>query len=246
MSSCDVRSSDWRFLVELDGHSRVLVLGVGAGVLPLALAETGAAVYVADDDKESLARLLARAAERELRNVHATAIVAGAFAAASVDLVAVDPACAPALAQLPEIVSFASGVLKEEGILQLSLPNRLALPGVFASQASARGGTLRSYRRVLRENGFPDCEAYMPLPYYDASPLFLLPVGHPGALRFFLDRLFPLLHAVSPEVKRRYRLPYALARAAVPLLSSLPMAWPIEHIVSGYLILAKRAHAGAR
>lgn len=103
------------------------------------------------------------------------------------------------------------------------LSNRWAFQHLLRRRLKREGAAaaLPTYLRALRREGFTEPRAYVRVPGLDRPPMFLIPATQPGPMDHFLHALFPLLDAVSPEVKASFARELAIARlavrAAVPL-----------------------------
>ncbi len=245
----DIRSADWRYFLPLDRKKDALVVGVGGGTIPMALADHCRMVVGADQDRESLRALCARTQEQGRHNVRPVLLskrMGLPFAPGSFDSVVATAAGTGTYdgASLRRFIEHAHALLKPAGVLYLTVGNRLDAQRLFrpARAAGASGPcTLGGYKRLLQAAGFVRLRLYAPLPRHDGIPLFHVPLEHPQALRFFLRNVFPLFETVSPEVKRRYAVEYAAAKVGVRLALALKLTGLMKLFVPGFGILAEKA-----
>jgi SAM-dependent methyltransferase len=253
----DEYRAQWRCLLPSQPQARVLDFRCGWGPVTVSLAEDYGLV-VAADTHPALARFTAlRAAAAGAANVHALCLDPGQrlpFSSGYFDVVVLQSALEwgdPA-ALLREVAR----VLAPGGCLFVNVPNQLdaarllqTIPGLLKSRrppdpadgpgAPPRLRTLNGYRRALAQAGFDGGVTHAVLPSI-AEPFYLVPLGSPGAMRFFLDNLFndASLHLALAE--RHLLAPYKLARALWQGLRLLPFEPVLRHFVPGYALLAWR------
>lgn len=237
----DERSADWRYLLSLGPESVALVVGCGAGSVPLALARTCGVVYAVDSDAERLASLAECVRARpqgDVRTVHVESEDGLPFPPASFDVVVMRPFQRADGTHVPfqSLAARARSLARARGHVVVSAPNALSLLG--RPTRTAEHG-LAGYARILRAEGFVDVRSYAPIPFDEAAPLFYIPLDDPSALRFFFRDLFDLLTSVPPEIRRRYRLAYAVARLGRRLGMLLRTEGLARFLMPGFSIFAR-------
>jgi hypothetical protein len=185
----DERRRDWVFLLSIDRDSDALVVGSGL-------------------DAE------AKALEAVCRSVRRSADANAEMAAGTFDLVAIGDVRDAAGAAVPvrALVRRSRAALRPGGEVVLTAENASSLLRRFGWRRGRGEHGVRGYKIVLEEEGFGRIRMYAPVPFPHA-PLFYVPLDGPGPVRYFLEDLFDLVAAVSPEARARYRVAYAVARA---------------------------------
>lgn len=241
----DDRIADWRFLLPSHPRTVAVVLGVGDGTVPLALAPTYGTVLALDDDPARLDLLTLRAAHAGLENIEPVSVgpsglpdvpAAGLVAVMGDDWIGwVDG--------FSELTAWLDRSLLESGVSYLAVGNRSGIHRLLGRGGSRRPAHgLSRYRRILRRAQLIDEAVVLPLPYHDRTPLFLLPPQQ-EALRHFFTSVLPLFETLSPEMKKTNRREYVLARAlrAVgPLLGRLRL---LEVLTPGFGLVVVRSSA---
>jgi hypothetical protein len=235
----DQRSADWRFFLPQRRWKNALVIGGGWGAVPVALAEMCDRVVVLESDPEKVKMLARRGVNignlepRELPpswKLHRSAVL--------YDLISVSVDHPDGLAG---VLRFVAGAINERGYLQVQLANRYGFRNVLGLQKSAKHeiGCRRIFK-LLHESGYRNVQVYCPLPRVSGVPLFYLPLEHRQSWRSFFQNIFPLFAAVSPEVKRNYRIEYAVAKFCVRLALVLRLEGLAKYIAPGFLVIAQR------
>jgi SAM-dependent methyltransferase len=249
----DERAADWRFLLPTGGRTRTaLVLGCGLGTIPVALCDMFAKVYAVDVIPARVRLLELRAAQHRIANLVPIHVAPGGplpFEAERFDLIVArssdwDFGSAPPRGgvAVATVARDVRRLLEAGGIVYLSVPNRLSYQRLLRP-GSAGAGLARSlggYRRDLAAAGFVDIRFYAPLPSHEGIPLFYVPLADPALLEYFFDSIFPLLEAVSPEVKGLYGREYRVAKSAVRLAGPLRLTGLARYFVPGFGIVARR------
>ncbi len=171
----------WKFLLDFDQDSRVLVLGPSWGAVPLTLAQGVAEVVVLDGDTERLKVIRAQAESQGLTNV----TVARVFDPVRLPLGdgTIDVAVIPCLgswfatvaggrplptgaALTPELLAEIRRTLAPSGQLYLGMDSRLGATRVLAPRKEVGAGVSpRMLRRMAERSGFADCHLFAPLPF---------------------------------------------------------------------------------
>lgn len=245
----DQRIADWRFLLPLSSLSESLIIGTGLGTVPIALTRMCQKVYAVDSSNKKISFLSLRKEQQSLNNLYPLCISdlgELSFPPQSFDLISIQPEREKDLTQerpLTQVIDFLKRLLKPNGILHLTVPNSLSPNAVFRRMKSASHWTQQTYfyyRKILKEHGFSFVEVYAPLPHFDRTPLFYLPLNSPEIMNFFLNQVLPLIEMVSPESKRAYAKEYRLAKFGLSAVRRFKLARLIPYFVSGYCLLARR------
>ncbi|MCC6848566.1 MAG: hypothetical protein IT294_08705 [Deltaproteobacteria bacterium] len=175
----DATRAGWKYLLDLDRRSRVLVLGPTWGAVPLALARGVARVLVLDAGGERLRVVRAQADALGLDHV----VVARVFdpvrlpvADAGIDVVVVPclaawfgafagrrPRAADAIV---ELLLDLRRTLAPGGQVYLGTDSRHGIAGVASPRRGAEAGLApRMLKRVAARSGFGGCHLFAPLPF---------------------------------------------------------------------------------
>jgi SAM-dependent methyltransferase len=246
----DQRSADWRYLLRTPPNARALVIGCGFGAVPIALAEMGMEVWVVDSSLSRASLLDLRRREQRTPRLRIAAVArldALPFVHREFDFVCLQPAEEPKTAdELRLLLRTVGRLLKPGGQIYTGQRNRWSFQRVLRPWRRSGVGPLSplGYRRLFRAEGFSEVLLYAPLPQHGGIPLFYVPVDNPSALAFFLNDVFPLFNTVSPEVRGRFGLEYAVARYGSIVVRRLGVARFARHFVPGVCIIATCAAAG--
>jgi len=231
----DERTADWIHLLVTRPRDAVVV-GIGWGAVPAALARAGARVVAVDGSSRRLAFMDARATQDGLA-VRCTAAIGQdgiPVEAASADLLAL---LEPVRATPGEIARMAGRILRPGGELVWQAVNAWRPRG-------AGGATLSAYTTALHHAGFHGVRVYAAVPDRGV-PLFHVPLHDAGALGYFLRALLPLAATASPEARARYGV---LARAVElgPLAARIPFVTSVaRYLAPRWLLFAQVRTGGA-
>lgn len=244
----DQRCADWRYLLPLNSKSDLLLLGSGWGAIPVALSEVCRSVYAVDSSWEKTKFLDIRRIQQGKDNlfpINGRCDSELPFPDGSFNAVAVNELQGKwrRSQTFPKAIRAFYRLLKEDGILYLSLRNRLSFQGLLRGNdkpASSIRYSIFGYKAILREEGFSKIQFYAPLPRQDGIPLFYIPLMGDLPMKFFFRNIFPLFEAVSPEVKKAYGFQYAVAKLAVRLNLHLGLTSLAKVFVPGFMIIAEK------
>jgi hypothetical protein len=127
---------------------------------------------------------------------------------------------------------------KKEGQIILFLSNSLYHLFTLNIQGIKYSSSYRQYITVLASSKLKDFKCYLPLPFYNNSSLFIVPVST-NVLSHFLEYIYPLTKMVSTEVKRSYGVKYIIANKIFNLIKALSIETFVKYIASGYLFIIK-------
>jgi SAM-dependent methyltransferase/uncharacterized protein YbaR (Trm112 family) len=244
----DQRTADWIYLMPLTRETKVVVLGCGLGTVPIVLAKACGKVYAADSSWEKIAYLNVRKRQQGIENLFPVFVrgVSGLpFPGKCFDLVSVRQfqwGMKPT--GFENVAQYVHRLLKDGGTAHFSLGNRLAYQRLLRREKKDPSfplHTIFSYRRMLRAAGFSEIQFYSPLPHHNGIPLFYLPLENKPALDFFFRNIFPLFEMVTPEVKLRYGLEYAVAKVGVRICLFLKLTRFAKVFSPGFCIIAEKA-----
>lgn len=234
----DPRSADWIYLVPLQRSSTALLIDPKTAALARALARLCTSVTIAVSTMEQAATLSERlsGASGSLRFLVTRIGARLPLRDAAFDLVVI----AGSRDEPHDALREAHRVLGPRGLLAMTVDNAFGLDRLLGRRRSTRGMSLRRWQAELRRTQFAFISVHAPLPSTTGAPLFLIPADAAGALMYFSRHLLPLIDAVSPEVKRTYKLERLAARLAAPLLQVRLIAALIAHFLPGYIVVARR------
>lgn len=241
MAEEDERSADWIHLLPVR-PTRPLVVGCGWGASASALAAGQVHVVAVDVSAERLAFVAVRAAQDRLQIRCVQAVlpwdlpVDGGF-----DHVAyVDPLW-PGGSHPARTARNAARMLRPGGTIAWRADN---VSGVTRGNRRGPSTRLGAMTSALQRNGFTDLRVYAPLPDRGIT-LFHIPLGNPGATRYFLGSILPLIATARPETRRRYGLAARLA-ALAPSVARMPgVARLAQLLVPGWLVIGRYGEARA-
>lgn len=243
----DRRIADWQFLLPVRSGAEALVVGIGLGTLPVALAGSFGRVYAADTSSSLIDFLKTRKEQQcleALQPIQVWDLDDLRFPQSSLDLISINPEEQRGLTKerkFTDIIDFLKEFIAPNGILQLTVGNRFAAQNWFRTRRKNNlRDTLSNYRRVLKKSGFRHLEIYAPLPHFDGIPLFYLPLHSPQVIDFFLKKVLPLMEMVSPEAKRTHAVEYWMSKMFIGIAIRLRLARLIPYFVSGYCIIAHK------
>lgn len=208
----DERRADWIYLLPLSKERSVLQLGAEWGHSAVALARRCKAITVVDSDPEKRDFLRLRAEEERLSNL----TIVEHSPDHSFDLIAVS--------EPPE---------NEKDLFNL-IYSRLKKGGYAYVAVKNRG-----LKKLLTLAGFSELTAYAVLPSH-AMPLFFVPLSSPAPLQYFLRHVFYLLATAPVEVKRRYRIPYLLAKIGIRCLPARMLSLLFQWFSPAFSFIAKK------
>ncbi|MBI2982474.1 MAG: class I SAM-dependent methyltransferase [Deltaproteobacteria bacterium] len=239
----DQRVADWIYMTSLDLNGKALTIGCGLGTLPISLSRTCQEVIAVDCERKKVEFLKLCIKQRGLANleaIHVEDVSKLSLAEAQFDLISLSGPLPQKSGDLWPLVEKMHALLKEGGVLHLSLDNKWAFQNLLGLRWMSGGHTLSGTERRLGKIGFDPLRFYAPLPHPDGIPLFYLPLKNSGAIHFFLENLFPLFEMVSPEARRRYALPYAISKIGVRAARALHLTSLAGHFVPGFTVLASK------
>lgn len=238
----DERSADWIHLLP-HAPAVALVVGCGWGAVPSALASRGAHVVAIDHSAVRLAFVAVRAEQERLdvRCVRASANgdlpLRGTF-----DLVAFLDPDSPRAANPGRMAREAARLLRPGGSIAWRTDNAI---GLTRNGRAPRAMSLCAQYAALRQHGFTHLHAYAPLPDR-GIPFFHVPLGHDGAMRYFLAAILPLTATAPPETRRRYGIAARLATVAASAAWLPGVSRAAQLVVPGWLVLARAGTPHAR
>lgn len=235
------RAFDWTlYLLSLETFKSALVVGEDYGSLSLILAELFDHVTVSHHNPDVLRLIQARASEEKITNLTFIDISAEdpfRFTPHSFDFITVQSVPI----SIKEMIHAYSPYLKSGGYLRLVLENRWSYKKLLSFKLRSNNTrTFNGYKQILSQNGFQIKEAFFPVPSHVGIPMFYLPVENDPSIRFFLRHIFPLFDAVSPEMKKKYYLEYALAKCTVRLILMTGTIRLLTYFLPGFMIFSEK------
>lgn len=239
----DERVADWTYLVAGGGRDRALAVGCGLGSVPIALARAYAEVVAVDncmDCVELLDLRRSQLAAGNLRPIFCRDERLPRMMADGFDLVALSgtewiDGSEPSFGEISKMML---GHLRPGGVAKFSVGNRFSVERLIGGSGGPYG--IFGYEKHLKKAGFGSVWIYAALPRHEGIPLFYVPVGSPGALKYFFSNVVQLFDMVSPEVKRQYGVRYKIAKAGAATADRFGLARCAKHFFPGFLIIAQR------
>jgi len=241
----DLRKYDWRYLLPHLQGKHVLIVGSQWGTLPFECAHSARHIYVGLCDSESLKFFTLRIREQNKHNITPFIIDhkedLDRFAPFDL-IISIEASETLSLGRsFKDLISDYSSSLTQNGILFLSLDNRLGYKNLMSKKKKRKTSySLWGYKRELKKGGFDYLKFYAPLPTQDGVPMFILPLKNNFSIRYFFQYLFPLFNTASPEMKKKYALDYWLAKTAVFLSLKFKLTPLLKNFFPGFYVIAKK------
>lgn len=243
----DLRSTDFRFLLPVNPSFKVLVIGCGWGAVPSCLADIFGQIFVVDTIMEKIEFLNIRIRQQNTRNVYPIFIRGIEFLpfnSQAFDIIVFNgfPWEFSSQPTFKKILKITSSYLKQGGSVYFRLTNKLDFRRILMRRKYSNIPSNHSYvgyKRIFKAEGYSQVEFYALLPFSDGIPLFYVPLNKTGPFKYFINNLFPLFEAVSPEVKRRYAMEYGMVKLAVKLASKLGLIPVGKFFLPGFCVVAK-------
>lgn len=208
----DERKADWTYLLPLYKESSVLQLGAEWGYCAIALAIRCKSITVVEPKAEKRDLLRLRASQEQISNL----TIVEHIPHDSFDIIAVIEPPDNEKDFFPSIYSR----LKRGGYCYLAVKNQM-------------------HKKQLINSGFKELTAYAVLPSH-AMPIFFVPLSSPAPIQYFLHHVFYLLKTAPVEVRRRYQIPYQLAKIGIWLLPAWILSVLFQWFSPAFSLIAKK------
>ena len=243
----DLRSADWQYYLPINNCGSALIFGSGLGVIPIALSKQYSNILVLDNNQKKIELLKKRIKSSSLTNVH-TSLISSiknlSLKDKSFDMVfwnannTFDKSL-----NAKSIVSFVSQYVKDNGILCISLRNHYSLIDRIFSDSDLLDNNsikLKQCKSILNNLSYHLICILCPLPHIKGIPLFYIPTDNNDCLNYFLRVLSVRFLGISPELKRFYKIEYALTKIVIMICNFFSLGSIIKYFLPGYMIIAEK------
>jgi len=262
----DRRAADFLFYIpdikepSLRRKSCLMIGAAAHGLLPLWLSDYYDTMVVIDDRegiKEFLSKYFSSVKKSDSERIIADPeILTSEKITGEFNTLIISPYIPPAIfssgsSYYEELLARLTRHLKPNGSIALFAENPISGTALLSGEIlQKRNHTPHAYRslnkhiKIFKKLGFSGIQAIAPLPLYNATPLFFLPVypkrAREGATKYFFKNLFSMFEMVSPEVKKKFAKEYFISKILISLTNSLNLTNFITKFLSGYIIIAHK------